>query len=126
MEGEGDVPRILLVEDNELNRDSLSRLLKRQGLEVIFAEDGEQGVKVALEEHPDLVLMDIGIALMDGFDATRTLRRQGGRMPIIALTAHALQSDQEKALAAGCNDFETKPVEFPRLLAKVKNLLGMT
>ncbi len=126
MEGEGDVPRILLVEDNELNRDSLSRLLKRQGLEVIFAEDGEQGVKVALEEHPDLVLMDIGLPLMDGFDATRTLRRQGGRMPIIALTAHALQSDQEKALAAGCNDFETKPVEFPRLLAKVKNLLGMT
>ena len=119
------MPRILLVEDNELNRDSLSRLQKRQGLEVIFAEAGEQGVGAALEEHPDLVLMDIGLPLMDGFDATRTLRAQGARMPVIALTAHALQSDQEKALAAGCDDFETKPVEFPRLLAKVKRLLGL-
>ena len=119
------MPRILLVEDNELNRDSLSRLLKRQGLDVTFAEDGEQGVKAALAEQPDLVLMDIGLPMMDGFDATRALRAQGARMPVIALTAHALQSDQEKALAAGCDDFETKPVEFPRLLAKIKHLLGM-
>ena len=119
------MPRILLVEDNELNRDSLSRLLKRQGLEVIFAEDGEQGVKSALADQPDLVLMDIGLPLMDGFDATRAIRAQGGRMPVIALTAHALQSDQEKALAAGCDDFETKPVEFPRLMAKVKRLLNL-
>jgi CheY-like chemotaxis protein len=119
------MPRILLVEDNELNRDSLSRLLKRQGIDVIFAEDGEEGVRVALADQPDLVLMDIGLPLMDGFDATRALRAQGAKMPIIALTAHALQSDQEKALSAGCDDFETKPVEFPRLLAKVKKLLGM-
>jgi len=117
--------RILLVEDNELNRDSLSRLLKRQGMDVTFAEDGEAGVRAALADQPDLVLMDIGLPLMDGFDATRALRSQGARMPIIALTAHALQSDQEKALAAGCNDFETKPVEFPRLLAKIKKLLGV-
>ncbi len=119
------MPKILLVEDNELNRDSLSRLLKRQGLEVSFAEDGEAGVRVALADHPDLVLMDIGLPLMDGFDATRAIRAQGGQMPIIALTAHALQSDQERALSVGCNDFETKPVEFPRLLAKIKKLLGM-
>ncbi|HJW32955.1 MAG TPA: response regulator [Holophagaceae bacterium] len=119
------MPKILLVEDNELNRDSLSRLLKRQGMDVSFAEDGEAGVRVALSDHPDLVLMDIGLPLMDGFDATRAIRAQGGRMPIIALTAHALQSDQEKAIAAGCDDFETKPVEFPRLLAKVKKLLGV-
>ncbi|HJV89873.1 MAG TPA: response regulator [Holophagaceae bacterium] len=120
------MPKILLVEDNELNRDSLSRLLKRQGLDVIFAEDGEAGVRVALEEMPDLVLMDIGLPLMDGFDATRALRSKGAKMPIIALTAHALQSDQEKALAAGCDDFETKPVEFPRLLAKIRKLLGIS
>jgi len=120
-----DMPKILLVEDNELNRDSLSRLLKRQGLDVIFAVDGAEGVRVALTEQPDLVLMDIGLPVLDGFDATRSLRDQGATMPIIALTAHALQSDQAKALAAGCNDFETKPVEFPRLLAKVKRLLGM-
>lgn len=119
------MPKILLVEDNELNRDSLSRLLKRQGMDVTFAEDGEAGVRVALADQPDLVLMDIGLPLMDGFDATRALRAQGARMPIIALTAHALQSDQEKALAAGCDDFETKPVEFPRLLAKIKKLLGV-
>ena len=119
------MPKILLVEDNELNRDSLSRLLKRQGMDVIFAEDGEAGVRVALSDQPDLVLMDIGLPLMDGFDATRTLRAQGGKMPIIALTAHALQSDQDKAIASGCNDFETKPVEFPRLLGKIKKLIGM-
>jgi two-component system cell cycle response regulator DivK len=119
------MPRILLVEDNELNRDSLSRLLKRQGLDVIFAEDGEAGVEAALSQAPDLVLMDIGLPVMDGFDATRALRVKGARMPIIALTAHALQSDQDKAIAAGCDDFETKPVEFPRLLAKIKKLLGM-
>lgn len=119
------MPKILLVEDNELNRDSLSRLLKRQGLDVVFAEDGEAGVEAASTQAPDLVLMDIGLPVMDGFDATRALRAKGARMPIIALTAHALQSDQDKAIAAGCDDFETKPVEFPRLLAKIKKLLGM-
>jgi len=119
------MPRILLVEDNELNRDSLSRLLQRHGLDVIFAVDGEEGVRVALAERPDLVLMDIGLPLMDGFDATQALRAQGGAMPIIALTAHALQSDQARALSVGCNDFEAKPVEFQRLLGKIKKLLGM-
>lgn len=119
------MPKILLVEDNELNRDSLSRLLKRQGFDVIFAVDGAEGVRVALAEQPDLVLMDIGLPLMDGFEATQTLRQQGGTMPIIALTAHALQSDQAKALTMGCNDFETKPVEFQQLMGKIKKLLGM-
>jgi CheY-like chemotaxis protein len=119
------MPKILLVEDNELNRDSLSRLLKRQGMDVIFAVDGDEGVRMALAEQPDLVLMDIGLPVMDGFDATRMLREQGGKMPIIALTAHALQSDQAKALAMGCNDFETKPVEFQQLMGKIKKLLGM-
>ncbi|GLH73787.1 response regulator [Geothrix limicola] len=119
------MPRILLVEDNELNRDSLSRLLMRQGMEVIFAVNGEEGVRVALAEQPDLVLMDIGLPVLDGFDATRTLRERGAAMPIIALTAHALQSDQDKALAAGCNDFETKPVEFQQLMRKIRKLLGL-
>lgn len=119
------MPKILLVEDNELNRDSLSRLLKRQGMDVIFAVDGSEGVQVAMAEQPDLILMDIGLPVMDGFDATKAIRAQGGRMPIIALTAHALQSDQAKALAMGCDEFETKPVEFSRLMAKMKRLLGM-
>jgi CheY-like chemotaxis protein len=121
------VARILLVEDNELNRDSLSRLMKRQTYEVLFAVDGEEGVKVALAERPDLILMDIGLPLLDGYDATRRIRSAeapGTRIPIIALTAHALQSDREKALAAGCDDFETKPVEWPRLLTKMQKLLG--
>lgn len=119
------MPKILLVEDNDLNRDSLSRLLKRQGMDVIFAVNGNEGVQVAMLEQPDLILMDIGLPVMDGFDATQAIRAQGGRMPIIALTAHALQSDQAKALAMGCDEFETKPVEFARLLAKMKRLLGM-
>lgn len=118
--------RILLVEDNELNRDSLSRLMVRQKYEVLFAQDGEEGVRVALAEQPDLILMDIGLPLLDGYDATRRIREAEGpgrRVPIIALTAHALQSDRDKALGAGCDDFETKPVEWPRLLAKMQKLL---
>lgn len=123
------MPRILLVEDNELNRDSLSRLMRRQKFEVLFAVDGEEGVSVALAEKPDLVLMDIGLPLLDGYDATRRIRAaegDGGHMPIIALTAHALQTDRDKALVSGCDDFETKPVEWPRLLAKMQKLLGQT
>lgn len=121
------MPRILLVEDNELNRDSLSRLMRRQKFEVLFAVDGEEGVSVALAEKPDLVLMDIGLPLLDGYDATRRIRAaegEDGHMPIIALTAHALQTDRDKALVSGCDDFETKPVEWPRLLAKMQKLLG--
>jgi CheY-like chemotaxis protein len=116
-----------LVEDNELNRDSLSRLMGRQKYEVLFAVDGEEGVKVALAEQPDLILMDIGLPLLDGYDATRRIRAAeppGRRVPIIALTAHALQSDREKARNAGCDDFETKPVEWPRLLQKMQKLLA--
>ncbi len=121
--------RVLLVEDNELNRDSLSRLMRRQKYDVLFAVDGEEGVKVALAEKPDLVLMDIGLPLLDGYDATRGIRAgeiPGTHIPIIALTAHALQSDREKAFEAGCDDFETKPVEWPRLLLKMQKLLGET
>lgn len=120
--------RILLVEDNELNRDSLSRLLRRQGFEVIMAEDGEQAVQMALNENPEIVLMDIGLPLLDGYGATLRIRAEPGfdLLPIIALTAHALQKDQDRAMEVGCNEFETKPIEFPRLLLKINRLLGRT
>ncbi len=120
------MPRILLVEDNELNRDSLSRLLRRHGFEVIFAEDGEIGVRKAIEEKPDLVLMDIGLPVLDGYGATEQIRATPGmdKLPIIALTAHALQKDQARAMEAGCNEFETKPIEFPRLLGKIERLIN--
>lgn len=122
------MPRILLVEDNELNRDSLSRLLRRQGFEVIMAEDGEQAVQMALQESPEIVLMDIGLPLLDGYGATLRIRAEPGfdALPIIALTAHALQKDQDRAMEVGCNEFETKPIEFPRLLSKINRLLGRT
>lgn len=117
--------KILLVEDNEMNRDCLSRLLRRKGYEVIFAEDGESAVDVALAEHPDLLLMDISLPKIDGYEATRRLRAHNNMqsMPIIALTAHAMSSDREKAISAGCTDYETKPVDFPRLLAKIETHL---
>lgn len=122
------MPKILLVEDNELNRDSLSRLLRRQGFEVIMAEDGEQAVQMALHENPEIVLMDIGLPLLDGYGATLQIRSEPGfdALPIIALTAHALQKDQDRAMEVGCNEFETKPIEFPRLLSKINRLLGRT
>ena len=118
--------KILLVEDNEMNRDSLSRLLMRRGFEVIFAEDGEEAVTQAQTLLPDLVLMDISLPKMDGYEATRILRSQEPTrgIPIIALTAHAMTSDREKAMEAGCTDFESKPVEFQRLLAKIQGYLG--
>jgi len=114
--------RILLVEDNEMNRDVLSRLLMRRGFEMLFAEDGETAVRITREALPDLVLMDISLPIMDGYEATRLLRADASTqgIPIIALTAHAMTSDRDHALAAGCSDFETKPVEFPRLLAKIE------
>ena len=118
--------KILLVEDNALNRDMLTRRLVRHGHNVLVAVDGEQGVAMATSEGPDIVLMDMSLPLLDGWSATRKLREQPATkgLPIIALTAHAMAGDREKALAAGCNDYDTKPVELPRLLGKIAALLG--
>jgi len=118
--------KILLVEDNEMNRDMLSRRLQRKGYEVLIAVDGEQGVGIAKSESPDLILMDMSLPVLDGWDATRRLKGTPatGDIPIIALTAHAMADDREKALQAGCDDYDTKPVELARLLAKIEALLG--
>jgi CheY-like chemotaxis protein len=118
--------RILLVEDNEMNRDMLSRRLTRNGFTVLLAEDGRKAVDMALSEKPDLILMDISLPVMDGWEATRHVKADAATaaIPVIALTAHALVEDREKAMAAGCDDFDTKPVELPRLLAKIEALLG--
>ncbi len=118
--------KILLVEDNEMNRDMLSRRLIRRGYEVVMAEDGQAGVELALSEAPDLILMDMSLPVMDGWDATRKIKSDTsiGTTPVIALTAHAMADDREKALAAGCDDYDTKPVELPRLLEKMERLLG--
>lgn len=112
---------ILLVEDNEMNRDMLSRRLIRRGFEVLLAEDGAAGVEMARTHQPDLVLMDMSLPIMDGWDATRALRADAetAEIPVIALTAHAMEGERQKALEAGCNDFDTKPVELPRLLEKI-------
>jgi CheY-like chemotaxis protein len=119
------MPRILLVEDNEMNRDMLSRRLTRRGYEVDMAVDGLQGVEKALTGGFDLVLMDMSLPGIDGWEATRRLREAPAtmRVPIIALTAHAMSGDREKALEAGCDDYDTKPVELDRLLAKMQTLL---
>ena len=118
--------RILLVEDNEMNRDMLSRRLERKGYEVLLAVDGEEAVARAISEAPDLVLMDIGLPGIDGFEATRRIRQtpSGATLPIIALTAHAMSVDEARARDAGCNDFDTKPVDLPRLLGKMETLLS--
>jgi CheY-like chemotaxis protein len=120
------MPKILLVEDNEMNRDMLSRRLIRNGFEVVVAVDGGQAVTMAASENPDLILMDMSLPVMDGLEATRQVKAAPGMRAIliIALTANALVEDREKALAAGCDDFDTKPVELPRLLEKIKNQLG--
>jgi two-component system, cell cycle response regulator DivK len=120
------MPKILLVEDNEMNRDMLSRRLRRKGYEVISAPDGSRGIAMAQEDHPDLILMDISLPVMDGLQATRHLKASPDTqaIPIIALTAHAMAGDREKCLEAGCNDYATKPVEFPQLLAKIRHFLG--
>jgi two-component system, cell cycle response regulator DivK len=119
------MPKILLVEDNEMNRDMLSRRLTRNGFEVVVAIDGAQAVAMAAAESPDLILMDMSLPVMDGLEATRQVKAAAATrsIPVIALTANALVEDRERALAAGCNDFDTKPVELPRLLEKVKNQL---
>lgn len=117
------MPRILLIEDNEMNRDMLSRRLERKGFTVCFAVDGPSGVAAALAEDPDLILMDVGLGLgmMDGWEATRQIKANPAtaRIPIIALTAHAMATDRQKSVEVGCADFDTKPVDFNRLLGKV-------
>jgi two-component system cell cycle response regulator DivK len=120
------MPRILLVEDNEMNRDMLSRRLARKEYEVLVAVDGGEGVVMARLEAPDLILMDMSLPVMDGWEATRQLKAspETQAIPIIALTAHAMSGDREKALEAGCDDYDTKPIELPRLLAKMEALLG--
>ena len=112
--------KILLVEDNEMNRDMLSRRLIKKGYELVMAVDGEQGIEMARSEAPDLILMDISLPGLDGWEATRRLKAmpETQAIPIIALTAHAMAGDREKCLEAGCNDYDTKPVEFPRLLGQ--------
>jgi len=114
-----------LVEDNEMNRDMLSRRLERRGYQVVIAEDGATGVTKAKSETPDLILMDMSLPVMDGWEATRQIKAvpETQHIPIIALTAHAMAGDEEKALAAGCNDYETKPVDLPKLLTKIDALL---
>jgi two-component system, cell cycle response regulator DivK len=119
------MPKILLVEDNELNRDMLSRRLTRRGYEVIVAEDGAAGLAAARCQQPDLILMDMSLPVLDGWEATRQLKADEATrsIPVVALTAHAMAGDEEKALSAGCDAYETKPVELGRLLLKVESLL---
>ena len=118
--------KLLLVEDNEMNRDMLSRRLQRRGYEVIVAVDGEEGIKAAQSEAPDLILMDMSLPLVDGWEATRRLKAEPETkaIPIIAFTAHAMSGDREKAIEAGCDDYDTKPIEFSRLMGKIQALLG--
>lgn len=116
---------ILLVEDNEMNRDMLVRRLRRKGFEVMIAGDGETGLEMAAAERPDLILLDLSLPGIDGWEAARRLKAADtAAIPIIALTAHAMTGDREKALAAGCDDYDTKPIEFPRLIEKIQRLLA--
>jgi CheY-like chemotaxis protein len=117
--------KILIVEDNEMNRDMLSRRLERRGFTIVMAVDGQQGVDLARSEKPDLVLMDMSLPVMDGWTATRTIKDDAelAKIPVIALTAHAMEGDREKAMAAGCDDYDTKPIELPRLLEKIGKFL---
>ena len=119
------MPRILLVEDNEMNRDMLSRRLQRKGYSVLIAVDGEQGLATAYSEIPDLILMDISLPFIDGYEVTRRLKAnpRTKHIPVIALTAHALLTHRDKAMKAGCNDYDTKPVDFTRLTEKIETLL---
>jgi two-component system cell cycle response regulator DivK len=117
------MPRILLVEDNEISREILSRLLRKAGYQVEHAGDGGQALQIAAQMRPDLILMDMTLPVLDGWEATRELRSRGETIPVIAITAHTLDADRERALAAGCDDYEPKPVELPRLLQKIETLL---
>jgi two-component system, cell cycle response regulator DivK len=118
------MPKILIVEDNEMNRDMLSRRLERRGFTVVMAVDGGEGVAMARSEQPDLVLMDMSLPVMNGWEATQAIRADAStaHLPVIALTAHSMPGDREKAMEAGCNDYDTKPVDLPRLLAKMAEL----
>jgi CheY-like chemotaxis protein len=122
------MPKILLVEDNEMNRDMLSRRLERRGYQVVIAVDGAQGVALARSERPHLILMDMDLPVLDGWEATRQLKAapETQSIPIIALTAHAMSGDREKAIEAGCDDYDSKPVDLPRLLSKIEALLGQS
>ncbi|MBI5012090.1 MAG: response regulator [Methylocystis sp.] len=117
--------KILLVEDNEMNRDMLSRRLRRNGYEVVIAIDGQQGVEMAAAESPDLILMDMSLPVIDGWEAARRVRENEAtrKIPVIALTAHAMAGDREKAIEAGCDDYDTKPVEITSLLGKITALI---
>jgi CheY-like chemotaxis protein len=119
------MPKILLVEDNEMNRDMLSRRLNRNGFEVVIAVNGQEGVDLARSAKPDLILMDMSLPVLDGWEATKLVKAnpETAGIPVIALTAHAMVHDKEKALAAGCDEFDTKPVELPRLLGKINSLV---
>ena len=119
------MPRILIVEDNEENRDALSRRLKRRGFDIVLAVDGLQGVAMAKSEKPDLILMDMNLPELDGWEATRQVKAaaETRNVPVIALTAHALAGDKERAIAAGCTDYHTKPVELPKLLEQIEAIL---
>jgi len=119
------MPKILLIEDNEMNRDMLSRRLERKGYNIALAIDGPEGLHKARTESPDLILMDMSLPVVDGWEVTRQLKADAATrsIPIIALTAHAMASDEQKAREAGCDDFDTKPIELPRLLAKMEALL---
>lgn len=118
--------KVLLVEDNEMNRDMLSRRLERKGFDVVFAQDGSIAVELAGSEQPALILMDMSLPVMDGWEATRRIKADPATqgIPVIALTAHAMAGDKEKAMEAGCEDYDTKPVDFPRLLGKIESLIG--
>jgi len=120
------MPKILLVEDQEMNRDMLSRRLKKRGYEVSIAVDGAEGLEKARSDRPELILMDMSLPVIDGWEATRTLKADAATrsIPVIALTAHAMSTDREKALEAGCDAYETKPVELPRLLETIEKLLA--
>ena len=120
------MPKVLLVEDNEMNRDMLSRRLERKGFDVVFAMDGQAAVEMANSENPDLILMDMSLPILDGWEATRRIKADAATssIPIIALTAHAMAGDREKAMEVGCEDYDTKPVDFPRLLSKIEGLIA--
>jgi CheY-like chemotaxis protein len=122
------MPKILLVEDNEMNRDMLSRRLVRCGYDVAIAEDGARGVAIATSDRPDLILMDMSLPVIDGWEAARQIKAtpELSKIPIIALTAHAMATDRDKALKAGCDDYDTKPIELQRLLGKIERLLAVT
>ena len=118
--------KILLVEDNEMNRDMLSRRLERKGFEIVIAVDGQAGIDMASSSNPDIILMDLSLPVIDGWEATRQIKADPATqaIPVIALTAHAMAGDEQKALEAGCDDYDTKPIDLKRLLGKIENLLG--